>query len=85
MAKSDQAAPQKDEPAAASDHTEKIKAQILEKIGRPPRLHHVEVCRHHNGNYRVNLWENLELTGETSFSSPIQIGVVLLFEGVGFG
>ena len=60
MAKVDQAAPRKDEPVEVSNHTESIKSQVLEKVGRPPRLHRVEVCRHHNGNYRVNIWEQPE-------------------------
>ena len=60
MAKVDQAAPKKDEPVALSDLTEKIKSQVLEKVGRPPRLHRVEVGRHHDGNYRVNIWEQPE-------------------------
>jgi len=51
----------KGEPAAVEqpqpNHTEKIKSQVLTKIGNPPRLHRVEVCKHHNGNYRVNIWE----------------------------
>ena len=42
---------------AMPNHTEKIKAQVLAKIGTPPRLDRVEVSRHHNGNYRVNIWE----------------------------
>jgi len=72
MAKADQA-PKKDEPVAVSDHTEKIKSQVLEKIGRPPRLHRVEVCRHHDGNYRVNIWEQLEPTGDSAFSICVHI------------
>jgi hypothetical protein len=64
MAKVDQAAPKKDEPVAVPNHTEKIKSQVLEKVGRPPRLHRVEVCRHHGGNYRVNIWEELEPDGQ---------------------
>lgn len=74
MAKADQAAPQKDEPVAESDHTETIKSQILEKTGGPPRLHQIEVCRHHNGNYRVNIWQKLEPTGDTAFSTRVHIG-----------
>ena len=42
------------------NHTEKIKSQVLAKIGRPPRLDRVEVCKQHNGNYRVNIWEQPE-------------------------
>ncbi|MGA2257169.1 MAG: hypothetical protein ABSG53_21150 [Thermoguttaceae bacterium] len=29
---------------------------------KPPRLHRVEVSKHHNGNYRVNIWELPEPT-----------------------
>jgi hypothetical protein len=50
----------KEEPAAVPNHTEKIKSQVLAKIGRPPRLDHVEVSDHHNGKYRVNIWERPE-------------------------
>ncbi|MHB0960037.1 MAG: hypothetical protein ACYC0X_20135 [Pirellulaceae bacterium] len=60
MAKVDTAAPQSEEPVAVPNHTEKIKSQVLGKVGRPPHLHRVEVCRHHNGNYRVNIWEQPE-------------------------
>ncbi|TWU51976.1 hypothetical protein [Rubripirellula reticaptiva] len=74
MAKDDQEAPKNEERVSASDHTQKIKAQILEKTGQPPRLHHVEVCQHHNGNYRVNVWEKLVPSGNTSFSTEIHIG-----------
>lgn len=73
MAKADSAAPQKDNPVPESDHTEQIKSQILEKTGRPPRLHHIEVCRHHNGNYRVNMWETLDPTGDSAFSTLVHI------------
>lgn len=50
----------KDEAAPVANHTEKIKSQVLAKIGWPPRLDRVEVSRHHNGNYRVNIWERPE-------------------------
>ena len=73
MAKVDQAAPKKDEPVAESNHTEKIKSQVLEKVGRPPRLHRVEVCRHHDGNYRVNIWEQLEPMGDFALSMGVHI------------
>ena len=73
MAKVDQAAPKKDEPVAIPNHTEKIKSQVLEKVGRPPRLHHVEVDRHHDGNYRVNIWEQRELSGEFALSNCVHI------------
>ena len=42
------------------NHTEKIKSQVLAKIGKPPRLDRVEVSRHHGGHYRVNIWEQPE-------------------------
>ena len=73
MAKVDQAAPKKDEPVAQSNHTEKIKSQVLEKVGRPPHLHRVEVCRHHDGNYRVNIWEQLEPMGDSGLSMRVRI------------
>ena len=74
MAKVDQDAPKKDEPVAVPNHTEKIKSQVLEKVGRPPRLHRVEVCRHHDGNYRVNIWEQLDPMGDSALSIRVHIG-----------
>ena len=74
MAKVDQAAPKKDEPVAVPNHTEKIKSQVLEKVGRSPRLHRVEVCRHHGGNYRVNIWEELEPDGQFAVTIAPRIG-----------
>ena len=55
----------KDEAAAveqpqAPNHTNKIKYQVLARIGKPPRLHRVEISDHHNGKYRVNIWEQPE-------------------------
>ncbi|WP_372897979.1 hypothetical protein [Stieleria sp.] len=73
MSNVDQAAPQNENALAGSEHTEKIKSQVLEKVGRPPRLHRVEVCRHHNGNYRVNVWERLEPTGDSAYSTRAHI------------
>ena len=73
MAKVDQATLKKDEPVAVSNHTEKIKSQVVEKVGRPPRLDRVEVCRHHDGNYRVNIWEQLEPTGDFALSIRVHI------------
>jgi hypothetical protein len=52
--------PKTEEPVAAPNHTEKITSQVLAKVGKPPRLDRVEVSRHHNGNYRVNIWEQPE-------------------------
>ncbi|SRR6056297_171773 len=73
MAKADQTAPKEDGPGALTNHTDKITVQVLEKVGRPPRLHRVEVCEHHNGNYRVNIWEEIEPTGESAFSACVHI------------
>ena len=84
MAKVDKAAPKKEEPVAVPNHTEKIKSQVLAKVGRPPRLHRVEVCRHHNGNYRVNIWEQPEPTGDFAVINWCPHSVVLLFEGIGY-
>jgi hypothetical protein len=61
MEKVEKAAPKKSEvPVPVPNHTEKIKSQVLAKIGRPPRLERVEVSQHHNGNYRVNVWQQPE-------------------------
>jgi len=54
------AAPKQEEPVAVPNHTERIKSQVLAKIGKPPRLDRVEVSRHHHGNYRVNIWQQPE-------------------------
>ena len=56
-------APANKEEAAAveqpkeANHTERIKSQVLAKIGKPPHLDRVEVSRHHGGKYRVNIWQ----------------------------
>jgi hypothetical protein len=55
-----QTTPKKEQPVAVPNYTEKIKSQVLAKIGKPPRLDRVEVSRHYNGNYRVNIWEQPE-------------------------
>ena len=60
MAKIEKAATKTEEPVAVPNHTETIKSQVLTKIGKPSRLDRVEVSRHHNGNYRVNIWERPE-------------------------
>ncbi len=73
MAEDDHAALKKDEPGEVSNHTEKIKSQVLEKVGKPARLHRVEVCRHHDSNYRVNIWVELEPMGDSTFSMAVQI------------
>ena len=63
-------------PAAQSqpNHTEKIKSQVLAKIGKPPRLHRVEVCDHHNGKYRVNIWEQPEPDKNLAVTVSVRIG-----------
>ena len=62
MEKAKKTLPIKERPATVEqpkqpNHSEKIKSQVLAKIGTPPRLDRVEVCKQHNGNYRVNIWE----------------------------
>ena len=78
MAMAKKTAPKKEEPAMVAqskpDHTEKIKSQVLAKIGKPPRLHRVEVCKHHNGKYRVNIWEQPEADRSLSVSIAARIG-----------
>lgn len=60
--KAERTFPNKYEVAAVKEpnHTEEIKSQVLAKIGRPPRLDHLEISRHHGGNYRVNVWQQPE-------------------------
>ena len=70
--------PNQEEPAmvakAKSNHAEKIKSQVLAKIGMPPRLHRVEVCKHHNGKYRVNIWEQPEPDKNLAVTVSARIG-----------
>ncbi|MGD0383853.1 MAG: hypothetical protein ABSA77_10045 [Thermoguttaceae bacterium] len=54
---------------------EKIKFQVLEKIGKPLRLDHVEVSQHHNGKYRVNIWEQSEPNKNIAVSIGPRIGL----------
>jgi hypothetical protein len=70
----------KTEPAAAeqpkeTNHAEKIKSQVLAKIGKPPRLARVEVSRHHNGNYRVNIWQQPAPEGKLAVTLNPRIGL----------
>jgi hypothetical protein len=65
MAKTKEALTTKEQPAVTEQpeqpsRQEKIKSQVLAKIGTPPRLDHVEVSLHHNGKCRVNIWEQPE-------------------------
>ena len=73
MEKVDKSAPKKEAPVVAPNHTEKIKSQILAKIGRPPRLDHVEVSQHHGGNYRVNIWEQSEQNDDVAVTAGVCI------------
>lgn len=75
MEKPEKAAPKQEEPVAVPNHTEKIKSQVLAKIGKPPRLDHVEVSRHHNGNYRVNIWQQPELDKNIAVTAGPRIGL----------
>ena len=68
----DQAAPV--ERREKPDHRASIKAQVLAKIGTPSRLRRVEVCRQHNGNYRVNIWEQPEPKADIAATPGSRIG-----------
>jgi hypothetical protein len=61
------------EPPKEANHTEKIKSQVLAKIGRPPRLERVEVSRHQHGNYRVNIWEQREPDKDIAVTASARI------------
>ena len=70
--------PKKEEPAMVAqsepNHTAKIKSQVLAKIGKPPRLHRVDVCDHHNGKYRVNIWVQPEPDKNIAVTPNARIG-----------
>jgi hypothetical protein len=57
------------------NHTEKIKSQVLAKIGKPPRLDRVEVSPHHNGKYRVNIWQQPESDKNIAVTFAPRIGL----------
>jgi hypothetical protein len=42
------------------DFKQKIKCQVMARIGKWPRLNRVEVSKHHNGHWRANIWEQPE-------------------------
>jgi hypothetical protein len=72
--------PAKKDDAASVEHappnyTEKIKCQVLAKIGHPPRLDRVEVSRHHNGKYRVNVWQQPETEKSAAVTISPRIGL----------
>ncbi len=77
MAKAQKSAPNKEAAPVAPpvpNHTEKIKSQVLARIGMPPRLHRVEVSKHHNGKYRVNIWEQPEADKSLAVTVSARIG-----------
>ena len=67
--------PTREAPAVVPNHTEKIKSQVLANIGRPPRLERVEVSKHHNGKYRVNIWERTEPDKTVAITAGPRIGL----------
>ncbi len=74
MEKPKKTPPNKEELVAVPNHTEKIKSQVLAKIGRPPRFDHVEVSDHHNGKYRVNIWERPESDNYIAGTISLHVG-----------
>jgi hypothetical protein len=74
MEKVEKAGPKTEESVAVPNHSEKIRSQVLAKIGKPPRLDHVEVSRHHNGHYRVNIWEQPEPNKSFAITLAPRIG-----------
>jgi len=77
MKKAKNTAPNKDEVAAVEqpNHTERIKSQVLAKIGKPPRLDRLEISRHHNGKYRVNIWQQPEPNKDFAVTFAPRIGL----------
>ncbi len=69
---------QQDTPATVeppkANHAEKIKSQVLAKIGVPPRLQRVEVSKHRNNKYRVNVWEQPEPDKALAVTIAARIG-----------
>jgi hypothetical protein len=75
MEKTKNAPTNKDAVAAVPNHTEKIKSQVLAKIGKPPRLDRLEISRHHNGKYRVNIWQQPEPNKNFAVTIAPRIGL----------
>ena len=69
----------KDEASAVEqpkpNHMAKIKSQVLAKIGKPPRLDRLEISRHHNGKYRVNIWQQPEPNKDFAVTFAPRIGL----------
>jgi hypothetical protein len=72
-ASKDEAAPVKQ--PKQPNHTAVIKSQVLTRIGKPPRLDRVEVCKQHNGKYRVNIWEQTEPIKNIAVTPSPRIGL----------
>jgi hypothetical protein len=70
----DQAAAVVEQPKPL-DHTDKIKSQVLAKIGSLPRLAHVEISRHDSGKYRVNVWQQMEPDKNIAITTGLRIGL----------
>ena len=79
MAKTKNTPTNKDEAAVEQpkqpNHTDKIKSQVLAKIGKLPRLDRVEISRHHNGKYRVNIWQQTEPDKNIAITTGLRIGL----------
>ena len=75
MEKAKKPLPTKEESPVVPNHTEKITSQVFAKIGRPPRLDRVEVSKHHNGKYRVNIWERPEPDKSIVITGSPRIGL----------
>jgi hypothetical protein len=69
----DKAAPV--DPPEEANHNERIKSQVLATIGRPPRLDHVEVSRHHGSKYRINIWQHPESDKNVAVTISPRIGL----------
>ena len=70
----EKASTKRDEPLEVPNHSEKIKSQVLDTIGKLPRLDHLEVSRHHSGHYRVNVWEQPEANKSFAITLAPRIG-----------
>ena len=56
-------------------HTDKIKSQVLAKIGKLPRFDHVAISPLHNGKYRVNIWQQKEADKSMAITTGLHIGL----------
>ena len=56
-------------------HTDKIKSQVLAKIGDLPRFDHVAISPLHNGRYRVNIWQQTEPDKNIAIMTGLRIGL----------